>query len=101
MTEDAPQREHSSRKVFNALRWIVRDGSPLRLLPEDFLPWEAISQQSRRWLDAGYFEAMVMTQRSMIRFAVGRQGPYAVVLDGRPLQPNCENGPRSGYNGKK
>jgi transposase len=27
MAEDAPQREHSLRKVFNGLRWIVRSGS--------------------------------------------------------------------------
>jgi transposase len=102
MTQDAPQREHSLREVFNALRWIVRAGSPWRLLPNDFPPWEAVYQQSRRWLDAGYFEAMIMDLRSMIRFASGRQGqPSAVVLDGRTLQSNCESGPRSGYDGYK
>ena len=26
ITEDAPQREHSLREVFNGLRWIVRAG---------------------------------------------------------------------------
>ena len=34
--EDARQREHSLRKVFNASRWIVRAGSPWQLLPNDF-----------------------------------------------------------------
>jgi hypothetical protein len=58
MTQDAPQREHSLREVFNALRWIVRAGSPWRLLPNDFPPWEAVYQQSRRWLEAGCFEAI-------------------------------------------
>lgn len=28
MGEDAPQREHSLREVFNALRWVIRAGSP-------------------------------------------------------------------------
>jgi hypothetical protein len=28
--EDAPQREHDLREVFNALRWIVRAGAPRR-----------------------------------------------------------------------
>jgi len=27
MTEDAPQRDHPLREVFNGLRWIVRSGS--------------------------------------------------------------------------
>jgi transposase len=65
-------------------------------------PREPVYQQSRRWLDAGCFEAMVMSLRSMIRFASGRQGqPSAVVLDGRILQSSCESGSRSGYDGYK
>ena len=28
MKEDAPQREHDLREVFNAIRWVVRTGSP-------------------------------------------------------------------------
>jgi transposase len=102
MTQDAPQREHSLREVFNALRWIVRAGSPWRLLPNDFPPWEAVYQQSRHWLEAGCFEAMVMDLRSMTRFASGRQGqPSTAVLDRRTLQSSCESGPRSGYDGYK
>ena len=84
MSEDAPQREHRLREVFNALRWIVRSGSPLRLLPNDFPPWEAVYQQSRCWLDASRLEAMVMDLRLMIRFACGRQGQRSAgVLPGR------------------
>jgi transposase len=101
-TQDAPQREHSLPEVFNALRWIGRAGSPWRLLPNDFPPWEAVYQQSHRWLEASCFEAVVMDLRSMIRFASGHQGqPSAVVLDGRTLQSICESRPRSGYDGYK
>ena len=28
MREDAPQREHPLREVFNGMRWIVRAGAP-------------------------------------------------------------------------
>ena len=102
MKETAPQREHRLRDVFNALRWIARAGSPWRLLPNDFPPWEAVYQQTRRWLEAGCFEAMVMDLRSTIRVALGRQGqPSAVVLDGRTLQSSCESGARAGYDGYK
>jgi len=31
MDPDAPQREHSLRDLFNALRWIVRSGDALEL----------------------------------------------------------------------
>jgi transposase len=46
--EDAPQREHDLREVFNALRWIVRTGSQWRYMPHNLLPpWEAVYQQTR------------------------------------------------------
>ena len=102
MDPQAPQREHDLREVFNALRWLVRAGAPWRMLPNDLPPWEAVYQQSRRWLDAGCFEAMVSDLRSIIRVAQGRQGqPSAMVMDGRTLQSSCESGPRAGYDGYK
>ena len=42
MKEDAPQRQHSLREVFNALRWLARAGAPWRMLPNDFPPWPAV-----------------------------------------------------------
>src|SRR5919199_5921597 len=36
LREDAPQRVHDLREVFDALRWIVRAGASWRMLPHDF-----------------------------------------------------------------
>jgi len=36
--EDAAQRAHDQREVFNALRGLVRTGAPWRLLPHDLPP---------------------------------------------------------------
>src|SRR5947209_13983731 len=47
MTEEAPQREHSLREVFNGLRWIVRTGAQWRMMPHDLPPWAAVYQQTR------------------------------------------------------
>lgn len=102
MTEQAPQRQHLLQEVFNALRWIARAGAPWRLLPNDFPPWEAVYQQTRRWLEAGCFEHMVSDLRSVLRSASGRRGqPSAVVPDGRTLQSSYESGTRAGYAGYK
>jgi transposase len=46
--EDAPQRTHELREVFNGLRWIVKSGAPWRMLPHDFPPWGAVYQQTQR-----------------------------------------------------
>jgi transposase len=100
--EDAPQRDHSLREVFNALRWLVRSGATWRMMPHDLPPWPAIYQQTQRWLAAGVFEQVVHDLRMLLRLAQGRSAdPSAVILDGRTLQSTPESGPRAGYDGHK
>jgi transposase len=100
--EDAPQRKHALREVFNGLRWIVRAGAPWRMLPTNLPPWELVYQQSQRWLRAGCFEAMVHDLREILRLAEGRSAsPTAVILDSRTLQSTPESGGRAGYDGAK
>ncbi len=102
MSEDAPQREHSLREVFNALRWIVRTGAPWRFLPRELPPWEAVYQQSQRWIKAGVFEAMVSDLREILRLTAGRAAkPSAVIFDSRTLQSTPESGGRAEYDGAK
>jgi transposase len=102
MDPAAPQREHSLREAFNALRWIVRTGSPWRLMPHDLPPWHAVYDQARRWLAAGCFEAMVLDLRELLRLAAGRDiKATAAVFDSRPLQSTPESGARAGYDGYK
>jgi len=102
MDEDAPQRRHDLREVFDALRWLVRTGSPWRYLPNDLPPWPAVYQQTQRWLAAECFEAMADDLRALLREAAGRAPqPTAVVLDGRTLQATPESGHRAGFDGHK
>jgi transposase len=100
--EDAPQRNHELREVFNGLRWIVRTGSAWRYMPHDLPPWEAVYQQMRRWLEAGVFEEMVHDLRVVLRLSEGRASePTAAILDSRTLQSTPESGSRGGYDGAK
>ena len=100
--EDAPQRNHDLREVFNGLRWIVRTGSAWRYMPHDLPPWEAVYQQMRRWLEAGVFEEMVHDLRVVLRLSEGRVSePTAAILDSRTLQSTPESGSRGGYDGAK
>jgi transposase len=102
MTEDAPQREHALREVFNGLRYIVRTGCQWRLMPNDLPPWFTVYQQTQRWLKAGVFEAMGHDLRAVLRVAAGRnEQPSAVILDARTLQSTPESGGRAGYDGHK
>jgi transposase len=102
LPEDAGQRVYELRDVFDGLRWIVRSGSPWRYLPKDFPPWEMVYQQSRRWLAAGCFEAIVHDLRAVLRFAAGKDPePTAAIFDGRTMQSTTESGSRAGYDGYK
>jgi transposase len=68
----APQRAHDLRDVFDALRWLVRKGAAWQYLPGDFPPWEAVYQQTQRWLRAEAFEKMAHDLRELVRLAQER-----------------------------
>jgi transposase len=102
MTEEAPQRDHSLREVFNGLRWIVRAGAPWRMMPNDLPPWYTVYQQTQRWISAGVFADMVHDLRALLRLAKGRkEQPSAAIFDSRTLQSTPESGERAGYDGHK
>jgi transposase len=65
-----------ARSSTPCVRWIVRAGArPLLAdaLHHDFPPWEAVYQQTQRWLAAGVFEAMAHDLRGLLRLASGRE----------------------------
>src|SRR6476661_8843795 len=102
MREDAPQREHPLREVFNGLRWIIRAGAPWRLLPNDLPPWHVVYEQAQRWLRAGVFATIVADLRALLRLAADRAAaPSAAIFDSRTLQSSPESGERAGYDGAK
>jgi transposase len=102
MKEQSPQREHDLRDVFNAMRWIVRTGSPWRYIPNDLPPWQAVYQQSQRWIASGVFAAMIHDLREMLRMLNFRDPqPSATIFDSRTLQSTPESGDRAGYDGAK
>jgi transposase len=104
LPEDAGQRKHELREVFNALRWLVKSGAPWRMLPTNLPPWEAVYQQTQRWIAAGVFEQMAHDLREVVRQLGDRAAqPSAAILDGRTLQSTPESGApgRAGYDGAK
>jgi transposase len=100
--EDAGQREHRLREVFNGLRYIVKTGAPWRWMPNDLPLWPAVYQQTQRWLAAGCFEALIDNLRVVLRLAAGRKAePSAAIIDSRTLRSTPESGERAGYDGAK
>ncbi len=80
MTEDAPQRIHSLREVFNDMRYIVRTGTQWRMMANDLPPWHTVYQQTQRWLEANVFADMMQPSvardlRILMREIEGRPPP--------------------------
>jgi hypothetical protein len=76
--EDAPQREH------------------------DLPPWEALYQQTQRWIKAGVFEEMVHDLRVLLWLSEGRASePSAAILDSRTLRSTPETHPLYVERGRK
>jgi transposase len=107
ITPDAPQRRYDLREVFDAVRWLVRSGSPWRLLPPGtrlrvFPRWEIVYQPTQRWLAAGCFQAIIEDLRLLLRLAAGRNAqPSAAIFDSQPLPSTPEGESRAGYDGHK
>lgn len=102
MREDALNRVHPLREVFNGLRYIVRTGMQWRFMPNDLPPWYTVYQQTQRWIEAGVFEAIVHDLGMLLREIEGRNPqPSAAILDSRTLQSTPESGARGGYDGHK
>jgi transposase len=102
MKEDAPQRDHALRDVFNGTRWIIRTGAQWRMMPNDLPPWYTIYQQTQRWIAAGVFEAITHDLRMLLREIANReQQPTAAIFDSRTLQSSPESGARAAYDGAK
>ena len=100
--EDAPQREYDLREVLNGLRWVVRTGSAWRYMPHDLPRWEALYQQTQRWLKAGVFEEMIHDLRVLLRLSKERTSePTAAIVDSRTLRSTPESGSRGAYDGHK
>jgi len=102
LPENAGQRSHPLREVFNGLRYIVKTGAPWRWMPNDLPPWEIVYQQAQRWLRAGCFEALAEDLRVLLRLSAGHEAqPRAAIIDSRTLRSTPESGARAGYDGAK
>jgi transposase len=100
--QDAPQRKHDLRQMFDAVRWIARAGAPWRLIPHDSPPWHAVYEQAQRWIKAGVFEQMAHDLRAVLRVLADRKpDPSAAILDSRTIQSTPTSGGRAGYDGAK
>ncbi len=102
MDRAALQRRHDLREVLDGLRFIVCTGLQWQPLPHDLPPWPAVYQQTRYWLAAGVFEAIIHDLRALLRLAEGRAPePTTMIFNSGTVRSTPESGTRAGYDGRK
>jgi transposase len=80
------------RDVFNAARWSARTCIQWDILPHDLLPWQAVYQQTRRWVANGVFAEIVDDLRVLLRLAERYSAQTSVaIFDSRTLQSTAQS----------
>ena len=88
----APPR-YERRRVVDACCYTVRTGSPWRLLPKSFPPWQAVYMSFKRWAAAGVFETMHDRLRQQWRQRVGKAPePTAAIIDAQSTRSTAQGG---------
>ncbi len=80
-------REHDTRSIINAIRYLLKSGCQWRMLPQEYPPWESVYGYVRRWRRSGKWDAVHEALRGAVREKAGRaETPSAGIIDSQSVK---------------
>ena len=92
-----------SRRVADAIFYLLRSGCSWRMLPREYPPWQTVYYHFRRcWRRDGRLRRAHDRLREELREVEGRdRDPSAAVIDSQVVKTTPVGGPERGYDGAK
>lgn len=85
--------DHSSRRMLDAIFYVLRSGCPWRMLPHDFPPWKSVYTTFRRWMKDGRLQTAHDALRRRLRTELGRnEEPTALIVDSQSVKTTEKGG---------
>ena len=86
-------RQHSYRKILNAIFYVCKSGCAWRMLPKDMPAWQSVYHYFRKWRLSGLWQQVHDILRKFVRLKAKRHPQASAgILDSQSIKTGLKGG---------